>query len=219
MCCRESRFFANKFLRRQDEERSAGQPGKQLGEKMKFSKIVLAAFVAALMLMSPLAALAQAGTASAVSTVALSMNVGESVTVSVSGGPVAFVYDGINIASTTNVLSVTTSWNLGATGGSLESDEYFTTPSAALSGPSNITAAQVFAKVNSLPFAACTNTSTFNPAATAGGVCPAVFFVSNMAAAHGTSTSTLTLQLQNLGASLAPGTYSGTLNISAFSSI
>lgn len=148
---------------------------------------------------------------STVATTALSLTVNESISVSATPGTITFTY-GSGAATASGPISVTTTWSAASTRTQVITLAFFSSASAALTGPSSIPTSQVFAAVNGAANAACTLTSTAIPALTASAVCPTVFQQNSPVPSSGTNTSSVVLLLSGLG-TLAPGTFSGTLNI------
>jgi hypothetical protein len=174
---------------------------------------ILSMLAAVVLLFSPIAHAAQLGSNTA--TVALSYNISESITVS--GVPSTATFTGVT--PTTPIIAVTTTWVLAATRTHLDTNLYFTTPTAALTDGAghNIPTSSVFANLNGGAYSACTSSPAADVVgATVGGTCNVGFGVAITAANQNSSnTSNFTLQLQGLSASLPAGAYTGTLNIVA----
>lgn len=157
---------------------------------------------------------------SSTATVNLSYVVGESITVT--GAPPSLTFSG-SPNPVTGPLSITTSWVLSGSRTHVDTNLFFTTPTAALTDGAghNIPASQVWANVGGGSFSDCARNPATDTAgvATAGGTCNNGFGVAitsgNLTNVAGT-TSVFILQLQAAGISGLPaGTYTGQLNIVA----
>lgn len=162
------------------------------------------------------------GTQSAVSTVQMNLTIAESITLAVTGGPVVFTYGGGTTATSATTISVTTTWNLASVNQGIYTDAYVTTPAAALTGPVNIPAADVFTSFDGHTAGGCNgpvNVMAAIPGEVAGGVCGSLLFQNApLASAAGTHTDTITFSMAGLPV-LTPGSYTGTLNIAAASNL
>jgi hypothetical protein len=172
-------------------------------------------FLAALLVFTLSGAPAFAQVTSNLATVNLSMNIGETFTLAASPANISFTYSS-GAATASGPITVTSSWGLThAANHTIVIDAFFTTPSAALSGPANIPASSVFASVDGAAAVACSGTegNPNMPFATAGGVCPHV--LANATEPDlGSSSDTVLLSLSGLSG--APGNYTGTLNIQGY---
>jgi hypothetical protein len=153
--------------------------------------------------------------------VALSMTVGESLSVSATPATISFTPSG-SAATASGAITVTTSWQLAATRSQLYTVAYFSTPTSALvNGSSVIPASDIFASVDSGTAAACNGTSLpMSGLGISGGMCgtSGIIFNGGSQLSGGTFTGshndTILLSMQGLPA-LNAGTYSGTLTIVA----
>lgn len=146
---------------------------------------------------------------SATASVALSLNVNESLTLSATPPSIAFTYDGVNSATASGPISVTTSWSLDTGHTNLAVYAYFASTTA-LSGPQSIPTSEVIAAIDSQGPAACNQS---NGQQAPGTACNTVYQVANPTQT-GTKTDSVTLSLSGTGA-LLPGTYSGMINFQA----
>jgi hypothetical protein len=173
---------------------------------------------------------AQAGTQSTLNTVTMSMNVAESITLSVTGGPVSFTYVPASNTATGNTISVTTTWTLNNALPStiLATDVWLSSPTAALTNGagSNIASTKVMTSFNGGTAGGCNGNATagltFVSAEVAGAVCGSIFYYgggSNIPSASGNRTDTVAFSMSSLQANLPAGTYTGTINIAAASNI
>jgi hypothetical protein len=185
--------------------------------KMKKSAVLFAALVLAFVVPANAVVTATSG----IQTVNMSMGVGESLSLAISGGPVVFNYNlAAGTASTSNVLSITETYNLSASSGGFAVSAWVSSPTSALSsGSVNIPSSNLFGKVGAFAPAAFTtngaSTNMTDPNVVLGAAL--TIFDSANTPTHtsaGTATQTLTLSLSGLP-SLAPGSYVGTLNIEA----
>lgn len=147
-------------------------------------------------------------------TVALSLNVPSSITVSATPNTITFDLNG----NANTAITVTTSWNLSAML-QIDEDAYFTTPTAALIAPggAKIPSSGVFAGINGAAGVACNVTDTVGVgAATAGGTCtPRLVVVNTTGVGTGSApTSTIALSIPH-PEQYTPGNYTGILTISA----
>ena len=141
---------------------------------------------------------------------ALSMTVGESLSVSGVPSSITFTYNANGTATASSAISVTTSWALATGHTALKTYVYFANPAAALSGPSAIPSSSVLASIDGGTAQACTFTG---PIGAAGGNCfPA--YQNFSPASNGSQTNQVVLSLQSIS-NIAPGTYTGTLFIEA----
>jgi hypothetical protein len=169
---------------------------------------------------------AQPGNATA--SVALTLTVGESLTLSCTPATLVVPPDGTQ----SGAITCTTSWNFSAGDNTqLGVDSYFTTPAQALNiggtganiPSSSITAtnAIVSGPITTGTGAAgpCNKTDAHTSAASAGGTCPAWWYTGTAPTqSSNTEVATETLSYSGLQSALVAGTYSGTLNIVAFTS-
>jgi hypothetical protein len=182
-------------------------------------KIFAAFLVMAVLILSPSLALATpAQVSSGVAVVALTYVVPESITVT--GVPVNATF-APGATPTTGTINVTTTWTLASGHTSLNTNLYFTTPTAALSNGAggNIPTSDIFANMDGGTFDNCTQPVTPGiPSTVAGATCNAGFGLNAAQLAtqlSGTATHAFQLQLQGLSATLPAGTYTGVLNIAA----
>jgi hypothetical protein len=180
-------------------------------------KIYRVLAVAALLFAS--VGVAEAQLNSTANSVALSMTVGESITISTTPANVTFTYSpaGAGTATASGPITVVTTANVLAGHQWIQGFAWLGSTTAALSGPSSIPASEVFAVINSNPTPMpCTSNGWKSPDfGVAGAFCGgSLFETDNPPAGAFTNTSVLTLSLNNLGA-VAPGTYTGVLNIEA----
>jgi hypothetical protein len=173
--------------------------------------------VAALILGMSVAAQAQLNSNTA--TVNLSLTVGESLTVSASPATISFVYSAANggSAAASGPISLVTTAFIGGEYHNITVYGWLSSPSAALTGPSNIPAAEVFSQVNNFSMNTCTQ-SNGDGIGVAGAGCPGKNVVLDAlpvsAAGTYTLTDTVNLSLANLGA-LLPGTWTGVITFEA----
>jgi hypothetical protein len=146
--------------------------------------------------------------------VALSLTVSESLTVSATPATITFSAPSGGASTASGPISVTTSWN-GTGRTSISTVVWFNTSGLALTGPSAIAPSNVFASINSGTATACTQAtpSPVTGIGLTGQFCPIVF-TQNLPPQVGTHTDTILLSMSGLPA-LAAGTYTGTLNIEA----
>jgi hypothetical protein len=163
--------------------------------------------VSALLLLLPMSS-AMASTSSNVATVALSVTVTNSITIAATPGNISFTAPS---GAASGPISITANWNLSNASTNFVLDAYFLTPTAALTGPTSIPSSSVFGSVNSGTATAFTATDSSNTAATVGGT---LQIFRGSIAATGTQTDSLLLSINGLSGT-TPGTYTGTLNISA----
>ncbi len=152
---------------------------------------------------------AMASTASNVATVALSLTISNSVTISAS--PASITFDPITGAASAPI-QITSSWNLQTPSSNFQIAAWFASPSSALSnGVINIPSSQITGSNGGgpLPF---TGTDTSVSAAVAGAT--VAVLPSTSIPASGNRTDTLTLAITGLSTQ-APGSYTGTVNIAA----
>jgi hypothetical protein len=186
--------------------------------KARFIKAVLFWVVIAGLFALPCAA---TQVTSNTASVALSMNVSESLSITATPATISFTPSGTT-ATASGPITVTTSWQLNSTRASLYTAAYFSTPSSALAnGSSLIPSSDVFASVDSATAAACSGTSL--PMAglgISGGMCGTngIIFNGGSQLSGGTFTGshsdTILLSMQGLP-TLNAGSYSGTLTIVA----
>lgn len=208
--------------------------------KSSFTKFVLSLSIVALSLVCFAPCEAQA-VSSSVQTVTLSMNINESVSLSVTGGPVSFTYAANSTVSGSSPLSVTTTWNTVGTETAIATCGYISGANA-LTGPANVPANKLHGVVayvsgtaitgagNNGGFPPGTGTLTFDGSQGGNTDCSGTsansitIYLHSIAACPvqcspttsttfptGTSVESLTLSLDTTGTS-APGAYSGTLN-------
>lgn len=174
---------------------------------MKASQLKKAvAFLAIGLLVLLPATSAMATTPSNVATVALSITVNSSFTISAT--PASLSFSSAGVAS--GPITISSVWSIGFISNAVNVDAYFATPSAALSsGPGSISSANVLGAVNGGAANAFTQTDSHVSAAVAGATLP----IGSSTLGIGTQTDTLLLSITGLGA-VTPGAYTGTLNIS-----
>lgn len=187
---------------------------------MKRRLVVLILTVTAIVLGSPYpAAAAQVNSNQA--TVAVSVTVPESITVTPSTGSLpAFTYTPGAATSDVKTFTVTTAWQLASTHtGSIHMAGWFATANALTSGSNNIPASDFFLAFNS-------QTLTGNDCGRAADPVVALDTASASSCNNGlimtvpppyagSETDTVKVQLMNLPSNLGVGTYTGTLNIAA----
>lgn len=148
-------------------------------------------------------------------TVNLSMNVPESLTLTPSTQNLpAFVYTAATNSAAPQTFAVTINYNLvPGNHVKLSTNWYFSSPTSAMNaGTSLIPAADVFSNVGAGTYMACNaNPDPVDPDGVAGATCNAGDSIANPTT--GTKTLTIGVELQNLPANLAPGSYAGVLNI------
>jgi len=174
---------------------------------------------------------AQAQVTSNQASVNLSMTISESITVSASPANISFTYSpsGGGTATASGPITVVTSANLAAGHNRLDVYGWLSSASAALSGPSNITSAQVFANTTGVGGTVGTGAGPVpctglvaEGFGTSGTECGSIVgpddFLDSLRNTPGLAaggqfviTDTVTLSLANLGA-LLPGSYSGVIN-------
>jgi hypothetical protein len=189
------------------------------GRQMKVTRlfVVAMAFVLALSLMAG-GVSAQAIYSLPQNTVPLSMTIAESLTVSVTGGPVVFTYNSAAHTATAGApLSVVTSWQLGNTRAVVQTTAWADDgPVALTDGTDTIPTSALFASVDSGTATACTGNS-LNGLGLATSTCPTVYSVAITGANRaGTHTDSLLLSLSGLSATLPAGSYTGQLDIQAY---
>jgi len=146
-------------------------------------------------------------------TVALSMPVNASLTVTATPASISFTPTDSTHATASGPISVTTSWNL-TDSDTVETAAYFTSATSALTnGTSIIPPSSIKASVDGGTVAVCSQTIAMVTGAKAGATCPAIFTQAT-APLTGTSTDTLLLSI-NHTAPFVAGTYSGIITISA----
>lgn len=153
---------------------------------------------------------------STTATVGLTYTVGESI--SVSATPSSGVTFTGTTPSTPNI-SVTTTWQLATNHAAANVDFFFSSATGALtSGSSNIPASAISLKVDSGSYAPCNaNPPSDDPVAVTGATCDSGVNLISAITANPTSSETDTVNLEYNGnpATLAAGSYTGTLNIVA----
>lgn len=200
-------------------------------------------FASMLLLFGPGLIEAQA-VSSPVQTVNLSMNINESVTLSVTGGPVSFTYASNATVPGSAPLTVTTGWSTMGTETAIATCSYISGANV-LTGPANVPANKLHGLVawvsgstitgvaNNGGFPPGTGTLTFDGSQAGNGDCSGTsansitVFLHSIAACPslcsptttttfptGSSVETLTLSLDTTGTT-APGAYSGVLNFIA----
>jgi len=177
------------------------------GERTMTKKLAVL-FLSALLLMA-IPAQAQATQINSTSvSVTLSLSVGESITAAVTPATITFAPNGV----ASGPITVTTSWNIGTGHSSINTIAWFSSTTAALSGPSNIPTSQTFASINGGTPTACTLPSigSIVGVGLSGALCPQVFLGAGSAGAGSHSDSVL-LSLSGLG-SLPAGTWAGAIN-------
>jgi hypothetical protein len=153
--------------------------------------------------------------------VSLSMSVGETLTVSASPASISFTYDGINTATASGPITVTTTANLIAGNHSqILVGSWLSSASAALAGPQNIPSSEVYEAVNSgSPYACNVNVNVHFLYGVAGAGCVSAAgagLIDNSTAGVAAGgiivlTDNVVLSLSGLGV-LQAGTYTGTVN-------
>jgi hypothetical protein len=180
------------------------------------------AFLLALAALAPVVASAQSGVVSSTATVLLSATKVAQLGVSVvSGGTqtLASITDGALNAFPAPV-TITTSWNLSPSTGNVVLVGYFTAPSAALSNGSNtLPSSRVQGRLGTAgafaPFTGGTVSGGTTTIGVAGGTLQ--LFSQRILGSNRTSSRTddLYLQLDLVGTTTVPGTYTGTLTLRA----
>jgi hypothetical protein len=188
---------------------------KSLSQKFVLTLAVLA------LLFAPMAS--QANTMYATpSTVSLTMNVSETLSVSCTPASVSFTYNpsGAGSATASGPISCVTTWSIGPSRAAITSDSWVGSASAALTnGVTNIPASQVFASLNGASAVPCTGNDGAMTGETPNGQCSNWFETSSTTPAltlTGNRTDTVLLSLNNLGSTLQPGSYSGVFSYSAY---
>lgn len=173
--------------------------------------------MALMMLFGPMLVEAQAvGMQNA--TVALSYTINESLTLTATGGPAVFD----TVTKTTAPITVSIAWVLAGTRTSADAQWGFSSASAALvNGTSNIPSNQVFDNDGGSYAAIADLMPTGTEFQTGSGIATGAFthhgihVAISAANLNGNASHTFNLQLQGLSASLAAGTYTGTLQVCA----
>lgn len=157
-------------------------------------------------------------TTSNVASVNLKMTVGESIVVSASPATVNFAYSPASggIATADNPITWSTAANLNAGHASLATYFWLGSAAAALSGPQAIPSSEVFFSSNGGAVLPCTAVASPTPTiGVVGAFCgPNMTFTNAPPAGLTNQSGSVVLSLANLG-TIAPGSYSGTLNIQA----
>ncbi len=172
--------------------------------------VMLCSLLFALGCVTPIGA---AQTNSNTATVALTMSVGNSITISATPGTIAFTPDGTGkLATASGPISVTTAYAVGSSDG-LSVNAWFSDPTTALTqGAYKINTGKVLASINSGATSAC-NQTVANSNGVNGATCPNIATVTN--AGVGTRTDSVLLSINNGAAMFAPGSYTGTLTLQA----
>ena len=178
-------------------------------------KRLIVTFVAALAIL--VTAFAHAGqiNSNIVSTSA-SINVSESITLTLTGGPLVIPSSG----SPSNSINVGYSYNLipASHASGLEQVGYFNSSTAALTnGTVNVPASSLLENFNGTGFAAC-NTAGVAGMGVPGASCPSTVVVpqGTLTSQNGIGNGTATYAIQYTGSPLASGTYSGTFSVVFF---
>jgi hypothetical protein len=180
---------------------------------MKNSKILLAFVVALALLLAPAT---EAAVNSNVATVAISINVAESITISATPASVVLVLNGHQdyVLPASSPVVVTTTYTLGVGHTSLSVWSYFATPGVALvNGGSTIPTSAFLQAVFGGPSGSdCNQSGPFS----ATDSCAVIQTVANPAPGNGTLTSSLLFGTDPAHfTNFIPGTYSGTINFAA----
>ena len=180
---------------------------------MKFFKKATVVFGALLLALISVPQ-SKAQTTSNAAAVALSFNVGSSLTVAASPSSIVFTSTDARHATAPGPITVTTSWNLLVGGGNVFTVAYFSSITGALTnGTLNIPASDVLASVNGDAAAACTRADVNVAAANPGAICPEIFAGIGVTS-QGTSSNTILLSLSS-GTDFPVANYMGTITISA----
>lgn len=165
---------------------------------------------------------AQSGLLSATATVSLSAAKSASLTVSVNSGGTqtlpSITDNAVNSFATP--VNITTSWDLHPSTGSLVLVGYFATPAQALANNTNyIASSQVRGRLGTSgafnPFTGAAVTGAGQTAGVAGGTLTLFNININGTNKVASRTDDLYLQLNLVGQTTMPGTYTGTLNLRA----
>jgi hypothetical protein len=180
----------------------------QLSKRKVQMKKILSMFAALLLVLVPAS---QATTVnSAVQTVALTMTIPESLTVSASPATINFTFNaGPGTATASGPVSVVTTWNLATGHTSLQVWSYFTSANALNGTATPLGTGSFFQAVNAGAAGACSVTGPFST----GNSCPQIANVATPGQT-GTRTDSLVWSLTGIGAAV-PGSYTGTINIAA----
>lgn len=180
-------------------------------------KITLGFLLAALILL-PMQQIqaGEIGSGSGASSVSLSLNVGETLSVLATPANISFTYSN-GVATASGPISVQTSWSLAASRNSLFTYAYFATSTGLTDGNVIIPASKVFASIDGGAAAACSLTSADPNIGAGAGLCPTVYSVPSGIGATtpiGTHTDSVLLSIPAAGA-LEVGQYNGTLQLMA----
>jgi hypothetical protein len=161
---------------------------------------------------------------SATSSTSLSLTIAESLTVAATPSSINFTgYNAVaGTATASSPISVVTTGNLASGHAWLVTWGYLGSTTAALAGPSNIPASDVFSSINGAAALACTynanSSAQYVSGVVSGATCPGVNGPiggqQNPPAGAYTQTDTVALTLSGASA-LAPGTYTGTITFVA----
>jgi hypothetical protein len=158
----------------------------------------------------------------ATATIALSYSIGSSLTLTASPTSTNLLNNGVY----GNPVTLTSTWNLAAGGGTgtggsytVELDAYFSSATAALTGPANVPSSKVYDQVatsiagNTAGAAsgACNMTVAADAGAPAGASCPTLFKVPGTTGSGTDSSTTIAFSIDN-SITLA-GNYTGTVNL------